>query len=749
MTDVRIRRLELRGRLPGTEAEARARAEHLLGAACGELLERALERAGVRDDGELCIRALDVDAHLPLERGDAAMAAAWSLRVAEVVRAAVETGGPDVVRYDSVAQALADVLGSASQGDFRRAWAWSQLGLWPGGDGVRGVVAALTARPELCAPALREAAARGRLVPLLRALPADAWAGVARAALASAGVAPELFDAEPSPAREDAAPGPRAAHPAAGAPATQLRRDERDGEAGAPAALRARARRVAATSPLCLALERAAAFGLAPLARRALGALALLDADPTALRGARARDFVAALDDELRARGDGRAPGARGAGAAAPPLAEAGSVPPPRPAARETETRGKGESAHARAGGRDAGGPREAAEPLQRDGVVVPAEASRAAADAAPRPATERAADREAEARPAAEPGEPKGATAREEEHATRAERPNGATSDEAALDDDFVDADGDHEPPVARQRGRTRFAGLLFLLHVVDALGLPDEWSETGPLAARPLRAALHALALALLRDAGCDDVAPDDPAVLAFAGLRPGAPPPLAMNGATETQRPQRNETDENGAAVSQRSADASDVLTLDEQAAIDGAARRIAETLAVRILATNGATETQRAQRNETEADGAVAPQRAADALAAPEPPLPRHGGEGRGEGEGDAPASVNLQPSPYPSPAGAGEGSTSARDLAAALAEHIAPSSPCLRASMAALSPSSPLAALVARRAEIVADPGWIEARLALEEIDTRVRRAGLDLDPGYLPWLGVVVKFRYV
>ena len=48
----------------------------------------------------------------------------------------------------------------------------------------------------------------------------------------------------------------------------------------------------------------------------------------------------------------------------------------------------------------------------------------------------------------------------------------------------------------------------------------------------------------------------------------------------------------------------------------------------------------------------------------------------------------------------------------------------------------------------RRAEIVADPGWLEVRLALDEVATEVRRAALDLDPGFVPWLGVVVRFVY-
>jgi hypothetical protein len=54
----------------------------------------------------------------------------------------------------------------------------------------------------------------------------------------------------------------------------------------------------------------------------------------------------------------------------------------------------------------------------------------------------------------------------------------------------------------------------------------------------------------------------------------------------------------------------------------------------------------------------------------------------------------------------------------------------------------------VATVCSRRAEIVADPGWIEVRLDTAELDIDVRRAGLDLDPGWLPWLGVVVRFVY-
>ena len=51
-------------------------------------------------------------------------------------------------------------------------------------------------------------------------------------------------------------------------------------------------------------------------------------------------------------------------------------------------------------------------------------------------------------------------------------------------------------------------------------------------------------------------------------------------------------------------------------------------------------------------------------------------------------------------------------------------------------------------LCGRKARIVAEPGWIEVFLALADVCLDIRRAGLDLDPGFIPWLGVVIKFHY-
>jgi hypothetical protein len=60
----------------------------------------------------------------------------------------------------------------------------------------------------------------------------------------------------------------------------------------------------------------------------------------------------------------------------------------------------------------------------------------------------------------------------------------------------------------------------------------------------------------------------------------------------------------------------------------------------------------------------------------------------------------------------------------------------------------LEEKPPIAFVCHRAAEIVADPGWIEVRLSLNDVSTAIRRTGLDLDPGHVPWLGVVVRFVY-
>jgi hypothetical protein len=51
--------------------------------------------------------------------------------------------------------------------------------------------------------------------------------------------------------------------------------------------------------------------------------------------------------------------------------------------------------------------------------------------------------------------------------------------------------------------------------------------------------------------------------------------------------------------------------------------------------------------------------------------------------------------------------------------------------------------------VIRRAGLISHtPGWIDVRMPVDEVDLDIRQAGLDVDPGWVPWLGTVVRYVY-
>lgn len=54
----------------------------------------------------------------------------------------------------------------------------------------------------------------------------------------------------------------------------------------------------------------------------------------------------------------------------------------------------------------------------------------------------------------------------------------------------------------------------------------------------------------------------------------------------------------------------------------------------------------------------------------------------------------------------------------------------------------------IATLVGRPAALALTPTHVDLFFALDQADLRLRRLGLDLDPGWLPWLGRVVNFHY-
>jgi hypothetical protein len=54
----------------------------------------------------------------------------------------------------------------------------------------------------------------------------------------------------------------------------------------------------------------------------------------------------------------------------------------------------------------------------------------------------------------------------------------------------------------------------------------------------------------------------------------------------------------------------------------------------------------------------------------------------------------------------------------------------------------------VAEIVARPGRVQVTPTSIDVVMPMSAVDVRIRRCGLDIDPGYLPWLGRVVHFHY-
>ena len=85
----------------------------------------------------------------------------------------------------------------------------------------------------------------------------------------------------------------------------------------------------------------------------------------------------------------------------------------------------------------------------------------------------------------------------------------------------------------------------------------------------------------------------------------------------------------------------------------------------------------------------------------------------------------------------------------RALAICAERWVAQTADLLRACGAQAGEDAELVRRIARRDAIIdRESGWIEMTLRLSDVDVDVRRAGLDIDPGWVPWLGHVVRFRY-
>jgi hypothetical protein len=274
MQEVRIHKFQTRYRLPRRALTERRRLDELRAAALDEAFRLAFERAGLPEDGELCIRKLHhPPINLRLKGTDASLTLNWARALAEEIVSVVRGGPPsNVVFYHSRGQALLDIAIGVSGNDLRRAWAWRQLGLWrPGAvisqaEAVFELVTALKCEGAMVVPTLRALMEAGRLRRVADQLSDRQWEALAFAALSTTGKAHLL-----------------------------------NGAVGARSPLAVRdALRVLSGSRLLSAITSSCSpLAESLAARRAVAALAVLDAEPLLLRGRTAQTLIAIIADSI------------------------------------------------------------------------------------------------------------------------------------------------------------------------------------------------------------------------------------------------------------------------------------------------------------------------------------------------------------------------------------------------------------------------------------------------------------------
>ena len=194
MLEVRIHKFETHYQLPRWALAEQRRLDQVKTKVLDEAFVLALERAGVPEEGELCIRSLFAPIGLRLSNADASLALDWSLALATAIsRARCNDPTANVIFYQSRRQALMDMAVSVSRGDLRRSWAWRQLGLWSPTESASEsetfleLVRMLCADSAMVVPALRAVAEAELLERVASRLTESQWETLAFAALSTTG----------------------------------------------------------------------------------------------------------------------------------------------------------------------------------------------------------------------------------------------------------------------------------------------------------------------------------------------------------------------------------------------------------------------------------------------------------------------------------------------------------------------------------------------------------------------------------
>lgn len=199
--DVRIQKFETLYRLPPKALAERRRLDQVRTSVLDTAFALTVDRAGIREESELCIRKLFVPVSLRLSDSDESIAKTWGAALAaEIARAMRDGETTNIVIYHSRRQALLDLTLSVARSDLRRAWAWRQLGLWHAGDiateseAVAELTRALRSTPAMVVPMLNALLRTGWLHSISGRLSGRQWEALARAALSETGVTKLLYE---------------------------------------------------------------------------------------------------------------------------------------------------------------------------------------------------------------------------------------------------------------------------------------------------------------------------------------------------------------------------------------------------------------------------------------------------------------------------------------------------------------------------------------------------------------------------
>jgi hypothetical protein len=489
MLSIAIDRVKTRYRMAPAARREQPRVQRIVDEALFRVLEGAIERTGIGADSYICIRDVHAVVSVRLREPDSALANGVGDAIAAAIQRLIDHPSPSVVQYGSRAHALVDLASHAIAGDFSRSWAWSQVGIWRADFPLSAdltanlIVRALAKEPTL-ATAVTAYLARERadqLSELIARATAKAWRELASAVVvAAAGVSHRT------------------------APA---------GRASLTSTSASTVRRVVTQSAIArVSIEQfATASGEV---RRALASLALLEVEPSMVRGGDIGDLLIAIERAMS-------------------VAATSTVRRPQPLTRAARPDGASEPIDRSAG--------------SNDGAVPFAEVASAVGAREPAPNHRRRSPQhpEDDTRPASDEG--RRAT-------SGGDSP--ADGDAGAHSDDAIDAAADervargafgaanavkdavHDTvhaiapdmvpdavPGVRRLARTGHGGLLYLVNLLPRIGLievlcgDERWSDRG------LRWVLHRLAMALA------EIGPDDAAALVFAGLTPGTTPPSSL--------------------------------------------------------------------------------------------------------------------------------------------------------------------------------------------------------------------------